>query len=170
MVKMRRVYYVIPDVPHARRVVDELQAAGIAREQMHACSKAGSQLPGLPLATMAQSRDRVWTLDRRLWNANLVLFGLASVGFLFAAVAGSPGWALTALAVMLGTFVLGGWFSIKVPHTHLADMRVPLGHGEVVLMVDVPRNRVEAVDQLVRRHHPEAEVGGVGWTSPILGT
>jgi hypothetical protein len=97
---------------------------------MHACSKVGSQLPGLPLATLA----------------------------------------LTALAVMLGTFLLGGWFSSKVPHTHLTDMRVPLGHGEVVLMVDVPRNRIGAVDQLVRRHHPEAEVGGVGWTSPLLGT
>jgi len=60
---LRKVYYVIPDVSHARRVVDELQAAGIQREQMHAWSKAGRQLTSLPVATEAQGRGRVWALE-----------------------------------------------------------------------------------------------------------
>ena len=50
---IRRVYFVIPDVQHARRIVEELQAGGIDREQMHAWSKAGRQLTGLPVATEA---------------------------------------------------------------------------------------------------------------------
>lgn len=167
---LRRVYYIIPNVAHARRVVDELQAAGIEREQMHACSKTGRQLPGLPVATEAQGRDRVGALDKLIWNADLTLFGLAAVGLLFAATAGSVGWMLGALGVMLGAYVFGRWFAIKVPHTRLSDMRVPLAHGEVVLMVDVPKERVREIDLLVGRHHPEAGVGGVGWTSPTLGT
>lgn len=104
---MRRVYYVIPDVPHARRVVDELQAAGIERGQMHACSKAGRQVPGLPDATEAQGRDRVGALEKPLWNADLTLFGLAAVGLMLAATAGSVGWMLGALGVMLGAYVFG---------------------------------------------------------------
>jgi hypothetical protein len=34
---LQRVYFVIPDVPQAPGVVDELQAAGIERVQMDAC-------------------------------------------------------------------------------------------------------------------------------------
>jgi hypothetical protein len=164
------MFFVIPDVPHARRIVDELEGAGIRREQMHTWSKSDVELTGLPAATEAQGRDRAWALDKLIWNADLTLFGLATIGLLLAAVYGSVGWVIAALAVMLGSYVSGWWFSIKVPHTHLTDMRVPLAHGEVVLMVDVPRNRIREIEQLVSRQHPEADVGGVGWTSPILGT
>jgi len=167
---MRRIFFVIPDVPHARHVVDELEAAGIDSDQMHTWSKSGVQLTGLPVATEAQGQDRTWALDKLLWNADLIVFGLATIGLLLSVVYGSIGWVIAALAVMIGSFVFGRWFSIKVPHTHLADMRVPLVHGEVVLMVDVPRDRIREIEQLVSRHHPEAHVGGVGWTSPILGT
>jgi len=167
---MRRIFFVIPDVPHASRIVDELQAAGVDRDQMHAWSKSGAELTGLPVATQEQGQDRVWALDKLLWNADLILFALATIGLLVAAVYGSVGWAIAALAVMLGSYISGRWFAIKIPHTHLTDLRVPLAHGEIVLMVDVPRNRVREVEQLVSRHHPEAEVGGVGWTSPALGT
>jgi hypothetical protein len=167
---MRRIFFVIPDVPHARRIVDELQAAGIGTDQMHTWSKSSPQLSGLPVASEAQGQDRAWALDKLLWNADLILFALATSGLVVAAVYGSVGWAIAALAVMLGSYLFGRWFAIKVPHTHLSDMRVPLGHGEIVLMVDVAKERVREVERLVSRHHPETEVGGVGWSSPILGT
>jgi len=167
---MRRIFFVIPDVPHARRIVDELQVAGIDTDQMHTWSKSGAHLSGLPVASEAQGQDRAWALDKLLWNADLILFALATIGLLLAAVYGSVGWVIAALSVMLGSYIFGRWFAIKVPHTHLSDMRVPLVHGEIVLMVDVAKDRVREVEQLVSRHHPEAAIGGVGWTSPILGT
>jgi len=167
---VRRIFFVIPDVPHARYVVEELQVAGIDRDRMHTWSKSGARLTGLPVATEARGQDRTWTLDKLLWNADLLLFALATIGLLVAAAHGSVGWVIATLAVMIGSYSLGRWFAIKVPHTHLSDMRVPLAHGEVVLAVGVPKERVREVEQLVSRHHPEAEVGGVGWTSPILGT
>jgi hypothetical protein len=76
----------------------------------------------------AQGQDRVWALGKLLWSADLILFGLAAVGRLLAAVSGSLGWVLTALALMVGTFFFGRWFAVKVPHTHLADVRVLLAH------------------------------------------
>jgi hypothetical protein len=167
---MRRIFFVIPDALHARHVVDELQAAGVNRSQLHTWSRSGVTLTGLPVASEPQSQDRAWTLDKLLWNADLILFGLAAVGLALAAIYGSVGWVIAALAVMLGSYLFGRWFAVKVPHTHLTDLRVPLAHGEVVLMVDVPKDRVRKVEQLVSRHHPGAHVGGIGWASPILGT
>jgi hypothetical protein len=69
---------------------------------------------------------------------------------------------------MIACYIFGRWFPTKVPHTHLTDLRIPLGHGEIILMVDVPRHLLREVEQVTRRHHPEAEVGGIGWTSPTL--
>jgi hypothetical protein len=43
------------------------------------------------------------------------------------------------------------------------EQRIPLRHGEVVVMVDVPADRVHEVEGMVSRQHPEAGVGGVGW-------
>lgn len=37
-------------------------------------------------------------------------------------------------------------------------------------MIDVPRARVRETEQSVSRHHPEADLGGVGWTITALGT
>jgi hypothetical protein len=58
---------------------------------------------------------------------------------------------------------------IRVPHCHLNQMKVPLQHGEVVLLIDLPKNRVHEITQLVERHHPEAGLGGVGWTLSYAG-
>jgi len=83
--------------------------------------------------------------------------------------AGSPAGILVSLAVMLATFFAGKRFAVKLPHAHLADLRVPLEHGEVVLLVDVPVRRVREVEHLVAERHPEIGVGGVGWTIEAFG-
>ncbi len=37
-------------------------------------------------------------------------------------------------------------------------------------MIDVPRTRLREIEQLVSRHHPKADLDGVGWTIRALGT
>jgi len=44
-----------------------------------------------------------------------------------------------------------------------------LEHGEVVLLVDVPFQRVREIEHLVAEPHPEIGVGGVGWTIEAFG-
>ena len=70
---------------------------------------------------------------------------------------------------MLVTFIAGERFAVKLPHTHLADLRVPLEHGEVMLLVDVRFQRVRETEHLVAERHPETGVGGVRWTIEALG-
>jgi len=36
------------------------------------------------------------------------------------------------------------------------------------MMVDVPRDRVEEIEELVRSHHPEADIGGADPTIPAF--
>lgn len=167
---LRRIFFAIPDIAHARSIVSELESAGIGKDHIHASSKVGTPLPGLQGAPAARRGDCVEFLDRLLWNGDLLAFTAGTLALGLAAYYASTLWALAALAVMLASYAFGHWFFTKIPHTHLSDLRVPLEHGEVVLMVDVPRDRLRETEQVVSRRHPEAEMGGVGWTSPMFGT
>jgi hypothetical protein len=164
----RRLYFLFPDAQKARRAVEELDQAGIDRTHIHALAKEGVALPGLPGATPLQKADWGHRIERMLWGGNLAIFGIALLFVVVALPAGFPGAMVFALAVMLATFAAGAAFALKVPHVHLGEFRDALAHGEVLLMVDVPRGRVSEVEDRVHRHHPEATVGGVGWSADML--
>jgi len=78
---------------------------------------------------------------------------------------------LTCRAPASGRSIRTPWnrFAVRLSHAHLADLRVPLEHGEVVLLVDVPFHRVREIEHLVAERHPEVGVGGVGWTVEAFG-
>jgi hypothetical protein len=164
----RRLYLTFPDTDHARAVSDELQREGINAKQLHAMSREGGKLPGLPPSSSGQQHDRVWFWERLYWNGNLALFGIALLGLVVALFTGAFAWALFSVAIMLATFLGGKHFATEVPHAHLNEMREPMSHGEVVLMVDLPAEQLPRAEQIAHRH-PEAGGHVVGWTMPGLG-
>jgi hypothetical protein len=165
----RRLYFLFPDEVHARRVVNEMQGLGVGEKHMHAIAREDIVLKTLPQATARQRRDTGWVLERTLWNGNLVLFALALLGLGTTLFLGLSAWSILALAVMITTFVAGALFTTRVPNVHLREFTDALAHGEVLLMVDVPRRRVAEIEDWVHRRHPEAAGGGVGWTIEALG-
>jgi hypothetical protein len=73
-------------------------------------------------------------------------------------------WSAVALFIMLATFIAGEQFVVHVPNVHLTEFTDALSHGEILLMVDVPKNRVAEIEHFVHHRYPEAVVGGVGWS------
>lgn len=159
----RRLYFTFPTPAQARRAVAELVANGISRADIHSVARDADSLAELPTATPQQRDDRIWKLEGLYWNLNLVTFFAALVGLLGALYSGHHALAAIAGVVMLITFITGERFAVQIPHAHLAEQQIPLVHGEVVVMVDVPARRVHEVEGMVCRHHPEAGLGGVGW-------
>jgi hypothetical protein len=159
----RRLYFTFPLPAQARRAVKELIDSGVPRTAIHVVARDADVVDDLPRATPAERGDLVWTLERVYWTANLAVFFAALAGFMAAVYFGQWVYAGAALLVMAATFVTGERFAASLPHTHLDELRVPLGHGEVVVMVDVSADRVRDVEQLLSRLHPEVGVGGVGW-------
>ena len=78
-------------------------------------------------------------------------------------------WLLLPLGIMIASFVLGVRFT-SVPNVHLDAFRDSLRHGEILLMVDTPQDRVNEVEHGVQRHHPEAAAAGSSWNMPVFGT
>lgn len=165
----RRLYFLFPTAGDARRLVRELAAAGVDEGHIHALARTDIDLSGLPPATRRQQHDTVWRLEQALWGSNLAVFGAALLGLVVALILGLAAWALLAVTLMAASFSAGAAFALRVPNTHLDECREALRHGEVLLMVDVPRRKVAEIEELVYRRHPEAIAGGVGWTLDAFG-
>jgi hypothetical protein len=165
----RRLYLAFPEPPQARDALADLKGAGVPLERVHALARPGVDLSGLPLATQPQTQDRVRWLESLFWYGNLGLFAVAAMGLVLALLNASAAGIAAALAAMLATYAAGRRFAVGLPHAHLDELRVPLEHGEVVLLVDLPLARVREVERLIADRHPEAGVGGVGCAFARLG-
>lgn len=161
----RRLYFLLPDTAHARSVIDELTDSGLQRKQMHAIAREPGALIGLPNATIRQRQDFGRLVEAILWDGNLVVFGLA-LGTLLSLLilSGLTPWLWLPALVMAGTF-LGGLYFTRIPDIHLNEFRDALAHGEILLMIDIPGARVAEIEDQVHKHHPEATIGGVGWST-----
>jgi cobalamin biosynthesis protein CobD/CbiB len=149
--------------------VADLAGLGVDVGHMHVLARPGTDLSGLPPATERQRRDILKRLEQTLWGGNLALFGIAFAGLMLAVVFGSVTGMVLAAAVMIVSFVGGALYALRLPTTHLDEFHEELRHGELLLMVDVPRDCVEDVEELMRRRHPEAVTGGSVWTLDAFG-
>ena len=165
----RRLYFLFSDTGQARTAVADLDGLGVDAGHMHVLARPGTDLSGLPPATERQRRDILKRLEQTLWGGNLVLFGIAFAGLVLAVVFGSVIGMVLAVAVMITSFVSGALFALRMPTVHLDEFNEALRHGELLLMVDVSRDCVEDVEELMRRRHPEAVTGGSGWTPDAFG-
>lgn len=164
----RRLYLLFPDTRCARVAADDLVWHGIGKRHIHAIARAGVALDGVPVATLRQQRDLLHHLERLWWNINLVLFFGAGLGLVLALLQDAPLWAWFMAALMVATLVLGV-LETNLPDVGIAALRDALRHGEVLLLVDVPEQRVAEIENYIRGRHPEVALGGVSWTIERFG-
>lgn len=165
---LRRLFFLFPDEPHAQRAVDKLATLDIPKRRIHAIAE-GVELKSLPPATQRQKNDTAFRLEWFFWRANLAVFVFALAALIAALVLGNFLWAMISAGIMIATFIAGEQFAVHVPDVHLTEFTDALAHGEILLMVDVPSKRITEVESFIRRHYPEAIVGGVSWSIEAFG-
>lgn len=167
----RRLYYLLPDAGSARRVMDDLLLARIEERHIHFLARPGTPMEGLHEANLLQTTDVVHGLQQgALIGAAL---GCAAGLFLVYFVIPDPGWqvATVFLATALGA-LFGGWAAsmagAAIPNSRHKHFDSDVQAGRILLMVDVPEHKVEAVHELVGRTHPEAIDKGVEVNVPVF--
>ena len=165
----QRLFFLFPDRQHALRVVNELAGQGFDTRQMHALAGKGRSARGLPVSSAHQVSDFAGRLEFWVWRSNLALFFVAAGALAVMILVQAGLWIMLPLAVMVTTFVFGERFA-RLPNAHLGEFRDALKHGEILLMIDLPHERVDEVEHRVQHHHPEAVAGGSSWNTPALGT
>lgn len=165
---LRRLFFLFPDEPHAQRAVNQLLRLDVPMRRIHAIAR-GVELKTLPQATQRQKNDTAFHIEWFLWKSNLVVFALALIALVVALVAGDYIWAMVSLGIMAITFIAGEQFVVRVPDVHLTEFADALSHGEILLMIDVPSNRIAYIEGFVHHNYPEAAVGGVSWSVESFG-
>ncbi len=169
--RKRRLYFILPDVPTTRQVVDELLLARVEERHIHALGMEDADLEDLPEADFLQRSDIVHGTE-----LGLVVGGLTGAGagllvaWLYASGIAAGGGLI--LGIALVGALIGAWASgmvaASIPNTRLQSFQGQLEEGHILLMVDIPEDRLEEVRGLVQKHHPEAEDHGPDPTTPAF--
>jgi hypothetical protein len=160
---MRRIYFLVPDLDSAHKVTDELLLARIPENHIHVIAREGTELGDLPEASLLQKSDVIPAAERGLALGGVtgILAGVAAVTFPPAGVVLGGG-AILATA-LLGSGV-GVWLSsmigVDVKNTQIKQFESAIEEGELLFLVDVPKQRVQEIEAMVKQHHPEADIEG----------
>jgi hypothetical protein len=167
----RRLYFLLPDVATAKQVVNELLLARIEERHIHVLAKEGAEMEDLPEATLLQKSDFVHGVEQGLavGGATGVVAGLLAVTFPPVGLVLGGG---AVLATALAGAGMGAWISgmiaTDVPNSRLKEFEDAVHAGQLLMMVDVPKEQVEDVSESVKKHHPEADMHGTEPTIPAF--
>jgi len=161
----RRIYWLLPDVTSARKTMDDMLLARIDERHMHFVGREDIDLFGLHAASILQTSDVVRAAQMGMLIGAVV--GAASGGLLawyFPLTGGPPQGGLVVLLAIVGAG-FGAWASsmigVSIPSRRLKRFEPAIEQGQILLMLDVPRGRVEEIESRLQALHPEAHLEGI---------
>lgn len=158
---MKSLYFRVPTVESAARIVQDLRSQGIPESQVTVLGKDHYhlQMAHLHEAGILQTTDLLHSLIRGIIVGFIA--GLL-VGFLlweFPIEGLELGlWSFLCLGLVGGLF--GAWgssligISIPNPIIHQCEQAIEL--GEFILFIQIPPTREKEITALIKSHHPEA--------------
>ena len=160
---MRRIYFLAPDIAITKKIVDELLLARIEEKNIHVIAKRGTPLENLPEANLLQKSDFIPAVEQglALGGTTGMLAGLVAVALPPAStvIAGGVILATTLASAGVGAW-LGGMVGMNVGNRRLKQFEDAIEAGELLVLADVPRERVNEIEACVKQHLPQVEIEG----------
>lgn len=160
-----RIYWLLPNLDSARKTMNDLLVAQIGVGNMHFLARDDVDMTGLHAANLLQSSDVIRSAQAGLviGTGTGVLVGLL-IAYFFPIVGDSPQWGIAAVLTIVGG-LFGAWSSsmigIGIPSVRLKRFEGAIEQGQILLMLDVPRGRVNEIERRLEVSHPEARLQGV---------
>ena len=160
---MRRIYFLAPDIAITKKIVDELLLARIEEKNIHVIAKRGTPLENLPEANLLQKSDFIPAVEQglALGGTTGMLAGLVAVALPPAStvIAGGVILATTLASAGVGAW-LGGMMGMNVGNRRTKQFEGAIEAGELLVLADVPHERVNEIEEIVRQHLPQVEIEG----------
>ena len=168
---MRRIYFLLPNVYSAQTIINELLLLRVEWRHVHVIANHNVPLEDLPEATLAQRSDLLPALARGAAMGGLTgtLAGLVALAFPPAGLTIAGG---AVVAITLCGAGFGAWtatmIGVDVPNTRLKRFEQAIEKGELLMMVDVAKDRVEEIEEVIKLRHAEADIQGTDPTIPAF--
>ena len=161
---MRREYFLVPDIELAREIVHELLLSHVEERYIHLIARDDIPMEDLPEATLMQKSDFIPALEKGVLGgaytglaAGLVVMAFPPAGMVIGGGA--------ILAMMAAGVAVGGMMStlvgVGLPSGRLEKFEEAIKAGNILILVDIPRQRLDEIQEIVTKHHPEAEFEGI---------
>lgn len=168
---MKRIYFLVPGIDTARTIVNDMLVARIPERHIHVLARRGTALDELPEASMLQKSDFSPAAQRGLALGG----GVGILGGLIG-LALSPGAAMIAGGVLLASGLggagagawVGGMVGLTAANSHLKAFAQAIEQGQMLVMLDLPRARLEEITERVRSLHPLAMPHGADPDIPVF--
>jgi len=166
---MRRLYFLLPNLDVTHKVVDELLLARIEERHIHVIAKEGTPLKDLPEASLIQKSDFVPAVERgvAMGGATGIAAGLVAIALPGVVIAGGALLAMGLAGAGMGAW-LGGMIGMDVGNTHIKQFESAIQEGQILVLVDVPKDRVDDIQNSVKKHHSDADFEGTEPTIPAF--
>ncbi|WP_338768331.1 DUF1269 domain-containing protein [Massilia sp. METH4] len=159
----RRLYYVLPDIPSARAMLDELLLARIEERHIRFLAREGSLPDDMPGCSFMLKTDLVHGAQLGILIGGIVGF-LAGIILVLMPPAGLAMSTATILLMAFGGALFGAWASgmngSAIPNKRLEQFADRVQQGQVLLIVDVPVRRVREIEAMIAERHPDFNFGG----------
>lgn len=157
---MQRIYFLVPDIDTSRTIVTELKEAEVEEKHIHIVAADNVSLEELPEASLLQKSDFLAAVERGipLGAAAGLLAGLVTI-VVPGGVAMGGGALLATMAAGAG---VGSWMgsmvALDIPNSRHREFQQAIDRGEFLMLIDVPKERVLEIENLVLAHHSGAEL------------
>jgi len=165
----KRLYFLLPNLEEAKITVDELLLDRIDDHHIHVMAKDGVDLGDLPEATIFQTSDIVHGVE-----TGMVIGGISGlVGSIIAITALQVGSAMG--LIVLGCTVFGAGFGVWISgmigsstkNSRLKEFEKSMDEGKILLMADVPLEKVEDINDKMQAHK-QTIMGGTDPSMPAF--
>ena len=167
----RRLYYILPDVPSAKAMLEELLLARIGARHIHFFANEDTLPADMPKANFFQKTDLVHGVEMGMLIGGVSGL-IAGALFLFFPADEMEINILALVLTTLGGALFGSWMSglaaAAAPNSRLTPFLAGIRQGQVLLIVDVPFYRVAEIENLIAKRHPEIQFGGMEVHIPIF--
>ena len=155
---LRRLFFVLPDLACASQTAHDLWRAHVADESMRFVGRDDLPLGRLNASSVTETSDLTHSL--RLGAIVGLVCGvlLGSYLVLVPPPGLEPGLGTLAVSCLFGS-LFGSWAAslvgVSVPNRQIEPFQRDIDRGRILMMVDVPPERVLEIQQIVKAEHPD---------------
>lgn len=163
---MRRIYFLSPNLEVTHKIVDELRTLNIEDWHIHVLAKRDTPLENLPEANELQKTDFIAAVERgaALGASTGLLAGLVGLRFAGFAIAGAPILGVLFFGGTVGA-IMSGLIGLRVGNSKVKKYEEAIENGEILVMVDIAKVRIDEVSKIITKHHSSAKFEGI---EPLL--
>ncbi|MBS0357686.1 MAG: DUF1269 domain-containing protein [Proteobacteria bacterium] len=157
----RRLYYLLPSVAKTEALVNQLLLDRVEFGKIHVLAKENTPLGRLPEASAFQKNDikRSFFIGAFIGLFLGALAGIALHQALYLPMGGIM------ILTTLGGAVLGAWFAtmygLIMPNKELRPFKDAIENGEILVMIDIEKRRIDEIEKDIERLLPEAHFQGM---------